>query len=141
MTPVWVLPGRTLPAGSLSADDRITRNEAQVMDYLERLVAAQLAFRMASGGRFASLAELQQQERELEAPFVDQDYVLALYVTEATAFGPADFFVLATPRLAGLTGRRAFYVDASGIIRSSDAGQPWLPAARQWAPVRSRSAG
>jgi hypothetical protein len=141
MTPVWVLPGRTLPAGSLSADDRITRNEAQVMDYLERLVAAQLAFRMASGGRFASLAELQQQERELEAPFVDQDYVFALYVTEATAFGPADFFVLATPRLAGLTGRRAFYVDASGIIRSSDAGQPWLPAARQWAPVRSRSAG
>ncbi len=139
--PVWVSPGRTLPAGSLGADDRVIRNEVRVIDVLERLVAAQLAFRMASGGRFASLAELQKQEHNLEALFVDQDYVFALYVTEATAFGPADFFVLATPRISGLTGRRAFYVDASGIIRSSEAGQPGLPAARQWIPLRGRSAG
>ncbi len=138
----WLSLGMKLPAGSSAPTDLIARNEAQIISLLERLVAAQLDFRTASGGSFATLAQIREQAHDLETLFAgQQDYVVSMYVTEATAFGPADFFVLAVPRIPGLTGQRAFYVDASGIIRSSEVGQPSLPAARQWTPIREQSAG
>ncbi|MGQ9896086.1 MAG: HEAT repeat domain-containing protein [Acidobacteriota bacterium] len=140
-TPTWMSLGDGFTTESFGTEDWASRNEAQVIEYLERLVTMQLAFREAFGGRFATLAELQKHNGDLEAPFVDAGYAFTVYVTEATALGPADFFVLATPRIPGLTGKRAFYVDASGIIRSNEAGKQWLPAARQWMPIRGQSAG
>ncbi len=129
-------PMRTSFTWAMSADERIRRAEAAVVKLLTQLVAAQANVAATSGGAFATLTQLRAQrllpENDLAAM---EDYRITLYVTEATAAGPAEFFALALPAVPGLTGRQVFYVDASGIIRSALVERSQVAPFREWEPV------
>lgn len=104
-------------------------NETAIQDKLAALARAEFTFRFGNPNRFASLDELLARklaDAALGSGLAD-GYRFSLYVTNATAAAPANFFIVAIPVTFGETGRKSFYIDATGIVRARETSQPAEP--------------
>lgn len=104
-------------------------NETAIQEKLATLARAEFTFRFGNPNRFASLDELLTRklaDAALGSGLTD-GYRFSLYVTNATAAAPANFFIVAIPVTFGETGRKSFYIDATGIVRARETSQPAEP--------------
>lgn len=104
-------------------------NETAIQEKLATLARSEFIFRLGNPNRFAALDELLTRklaDAALGSGLAD-GYRFSLYVTNATASAPANFFIVAIPVTFGETGRKSFYIDATGIVRARETSQPTEP--------------
>ncbi|HEX8281869.1 MAG TPA: hypothetical protein VF588_00705 [Pyrinomonadaceae bacterium] len=104
-------------------EQRIATHESEAEDMLKRIQAAQLAYSLQNGGRFADLQAL------VRAGYVPQD----ILGTETTGYrftvntDGKTYAARAEPARYGHSGRLSFYMDGSGIQRKDAGGKPLSP--------------
>lgn len=95
------------------------RNEQVVIETLKLIIQGQKSY-FERHGRYATL-DLLVAEGLLAPPLHSGEvsgYELALYVSSATQKRSARYFVIASPTDSGNGGRRSFYLDEEGVLRS-----------------------
>jgi HEAT repeat protein len=102
----------------------IAENEAATLEFMRAALRAENAYQKKFGLRkFAGLSDLIAQNLidERYATGEINGYRFALYVSQPAGDGEGSFFILATPIEFDETGRRSFYMDASGLVRIREA--------------------
>ncbi|HNJ39828.1 MAG TPA: HEAT repeat domain-containing protein, partial [Acidobacteriota bacterium] len=101
----------------------IAANEAAILDVMRMLLEAEETYQAGAGeGEFGGVLDL-VAENLIHEEFASGEvsgYRFSLYVSQATDHTKASFFVLATPVGFEETGRRSFFMDASGMTRTRD---------------------
>lgn len=101
-------------------ETRIENNELSAIAAVQELVNAQILYATTNEQKhFGSLAELQRMH------IVNKSLATGVrdgYVFTVTPDGAAGFTVTAIPVRDGITGRRGFYSDQTGILRYSAGG-------------------
>ena len=99
------------------------RNEKFAVRTLQTLHSAEVTYQATSGnGNFGSLSDLLQANL-IDAATASGDkygYRFAVQTTTMNGTTPASYFATATPQRYGKTGRKSFYIAASGVIRGAD---------------------
>ncbi|HEY0173426.1 MAG TPA: hypothetical protein VGB98_20615 [Pyrinomonadaceae bacterium] len=101
-------------------EQRIAAHEAEAEDMLKRIQAAELAYSLQNGGRFADLQTL------VRAGYVPQD----ILGTETTGYrftvttDGKSYSARAEPARHGHSGRLSFYMDGNGIQKKDAGGKP-----------------
>lgn len=98
-------------------------NEKFVIKSLQRIHGAQITYQVINNAaNFGSFDDLRREN------FIDDalasgekyGYRFELTKTDRTATDQPGFYVTATPRRYGKTGRRSFYIDETGELRGAD---------------------
>lgn len=99
------------------------RNEINVIRTLHAIHNAQYTYLATRGaGTFGLLIHLSQAGLidETLATGYKHGYLFTLSKLDRSVLTPSTYRVIAVPQMYGRTGRRSFYLDESGIIRSVD---------------------
>ena len=106
---------------------RIQANEAAAVSDLRTICAGQIACSTARR-TFGDFAELVAETDGEGTAFLDDSWfegrVKAGYSFNMAVVSPDDFTCFADPVSVGVTGRRFFRVDGSGIVRYNSTGRP-----------------
>lgn len=101
-------------------ETRIANNELSAIAAVQELVNAEILYATTNARRyFGSLTELERMR------IINQSLATGVrdgYVFTATPDQAAGFTVTAIPVRDGITGRRGFYSDQTGILRYNDGG-------------------
>lgn len=128
-SPVFLMYSTLPPSFGPTRAAAMETNETAIQEKLAALARAEFTFRLGNPNRFASLDELLARklaDAALGSGLAD-GYRFSLYITNATASAPANFFIVAIPVTFGETGRKSFYIDATGIVRARETSQPTEP--------------
>jgi hypothetical protein len=101
----------------------IDANEASAISILRTIFSSEATFQATAGnGDFGSLKELAKQGliNSVLAKGEKNGYLFRIRVEKTSSESRSFFEAHAVPRTYGQTGRRSFFVDASGTIRSAD---------------------
>lgn len=126
---------------------RVAANETAAAGTLKTLSAALELYRNANGSYPTAMSQLTAAGGAAPGYVVDEidsattgrprnGYRFLYFPWQQTAGRPVDaFFVIAGPSRRGITGRRLFYLDESGVVRVTDGNFTGRPAAESWPPV------
>lgn len=99
------------------------QNEKLAVKALQTLHSAEITYSATSGnGSFGSLDSLLQANL-IDAVIASGNKYGYHFAVQTTAFNgntPSSFVITATPQRYGKTGRKSFYIAASGVIRGAD---------------------
>lgn len=101
----------------------IDENEASAISILRTIFSSEATFQATAGnGDFGSLKELAKQGliNSVLADGEKNGYVFRIRVEKTSSESRTFFEAHAVPRTYGETGRRSFFIDESGTIRSAD---------------------
>lgn len=101
----------------------IDANEASAISILRTIFSSEATFQATAGnGDFGSLKELAKQGlvNSVLAEGEKNGYLFRISVEKTSSESRSSFEAHAVPRIYGQTGRRSFFLDESGTIRSAD---------------------
>lgn len=127
-----VLMGMAIPS---MLHTRMEANESSAISSLKVIASAMETYRVKAVGGTSTYPADYRDLGSLTPPEVDS--LLASGAKSGYSFsggGDASTYAInAVPQQFGISGRRAFYVDCTGVIRSSEDGNPAGPAS---APIQ-----
>ena len=128
-------PSELVSADVESADYHRITNERLVISALKSLYEAESRYALTSGGGDFGTLTFLGQEGLIDPVLASGEkygYIFSIEVRSTSASEPAGFFITATPRHYGRTGKRSFFMDGTCLLRGAD----WGGAeADEYAPV------
>lgn len=101
----------------------ISTNEAAAINILRAIHAAQTLYKTKVGAGEYGTLELLEKQRLLNKDQIasTQDgYLFEVTVQKSRPDSPATYTIHAVPQSYGVSGRRAFYIDHTGVLRGAD---------------------
>lgn len=126
-TNVAEAPGNESKPPSESSDEenafRISANEAAAIEMLVAIHSAETKYVARLGaGAYGTLDELAKAGLidKTHLASIQKDYEFEVKITAGKAESRATFGISASPKAYGETGRRAFFIDQTGVVRGGD---------------------
>jgi hypothetical protein len=101
----------------------ISANEAAAINILRAIHAAQTLYKTKVGaGEYGTLEQLEKQRllNKDQIASVQDGYLFEVTVQKSRPNSPATYSIYAVPQSYGVSGRRAFYIDHTGVLRGAD---------------------
>jgi hypothetical protein len=115
------LPSETSNEDGTAND--VEANEAWAINTLRAIASAEASFKTKAGaGEYGSLEQLEKQKllESVRAAATQNGYVFEIRIQAGKMESPAVFTVSAVPQTYGVSGRRSFYIDQTGVLRGAD---------------------
>jgi hypothetical protein len=101
----------------------ISTNEAAAINILRAIHAAQTLYKTKVGaGEYGTLEQLEKQRllNKDQTASTQEGYLFEVTVQKGRSDSPATYNIRAVPQSYGVSGRRAFYIDHTGVLRGAD---------------------
>jgi hypothetical protein len=101
----------------------IRHNETGAIASLRTLFSAEATYQATAGnGDYGTIAELGEQKLidYVLAEGHRYGYLFKVRREKRSTESPSSLEIVAIPRTYGVTGRRSFYIDETGVIRAAD---------------------